>query len=265
MYLRHDASSDSKQDLAVSTLEKAGQPVVRIKVPDTYDVAQEFFRWEIATAIAGSIIGINAFNQPDVEASKIETRKLTSEYEQKGSSCLRRDASIFEGDGVVLLHGRQECRDAEASCGQRRDARGLPQGSSWASESRRLFRATRLHPDDGRLRTHGAGNSPLGSREKESGHVRRIRPPVSALHRASVQGRPELRGCSCRSLATMQRTFRSRSRSIRSACGEGGAGARASFQVLADRDRRALRVHLGADVSSAGLDRLRKAIEQALA
>jgi transaldolase/glucose-6-phosphate isomerase len=52
---------------------------------NTYTLGQEFFRWEIATAVAGSIIGINAFNQPDVEASKIETKKLTSEYESTGS------------------------------------------------------------------------------------------------------------------------------------------------------------------------------------
>ena len=49
-----------------------------------YDLGEEFFRWEIATAVAGSILGINAFNQPDVEASKIATRKLTEQYEQTG-------------------------------------------------------------------------------------------------------------------------------------------------------------------------------------
>ena len=48
-------------------------------------VGQEFFRWEIATAVAGAVIGINPFDQPDVEASKIETRKLTDAYEQTGS------------------------------------------------------------------------------------------------------------------------------------------------------------------------------------
>ena len=73
---------DASQDSAVDALEKAGQPVVRIAVPDIYDLGQEFFRWEIATAVAGSVIGINAFNQPDVEASKIETRKLTEQYEK---------------------------------------------------------------------------------------------------------------------------------------------------------------------------------------
>jgi len=56
--------------------------VVRIGLADTYDLGQEFFRWEIATAVAGSILGIHPFNQPDVEASKIATRNLTSEYEK---------------------------------------------------------------------------------------------------------------------------------------------------------------------------------------
>jgi len=51
-----------------------------------YDIGQEFFRWEIATAVAGSILGINAFNQPDVEASKVVTKSLTSEYEKTGPS-----------------------------------------------------------------------------------------------------------------------------------------------------------------------------------
>src|SRR5207237_4970012 len=76
---------DSAQDEKVATLENSGYPVVRISLNDTYDLGQEFFRWEIATAVAGSIIGINAFNQPDVEASKIETRKLTSEYEKEST------------------------------------------------------------------------------------------------------------------------------------------------------------------------------------
>src|SRR6267378_2625844 len=83
-YLRLESAPDHGQDAAVEALEKAGQPVVRIAVQDPYAIGEEFFRWEIATAVAGSIIGINAFNQPDVEASKIETRKLTSEYEASG-------------------------------------------------------------------------------------------------------------------------------------------------------------------------------------
>src|SRR5580700_2028321 len=99
-YLRLESAPDQSQDVAVAALEKAGHPVVRIAVEDPYAIGEEFFRWEIATAVAGSIIGINAFNQPDVEASKVATRKLTSEYEATGK--LPAEEPFFEGDGVML-------------------------------------------------------------------------------------------------------------------------------------------------------------------
>jgi transaldolase/glucose-6-phosphate isomerase len=101
VYLRFEGGPDSAQDEKIAALENVGQPVVRISMKDLYDVGQEFFRWEIATAVAGSILGINAFNQPDVEASKIETRKLTSEYEKSGS--LPPEMPIFEQTGIKLF------------------------------------------------------------------------------------------------------------------------------------------------------------------
>jgi transaldolase/glucose-6-phosphate isomerase len=90
-----------KSALKNAAIEKAGHPVVRITMADTYDLGAEFFRWEIATAVAGSIIGINPFNQPDVEASKIATRNLTSEYEKTGS--LPAEKPILEDAGVKLF------------------------------------------------------------------------------------------------------------------------------------------------------------------
>ena len=77
-YVRLESAPDAAQDDKVAALERAGHPVVRIAMRDVYDLGQEFFRWEIATAVAGSILGINAFNQPDVEASKTVTRALTT-------------------------------------------------------------------------------------------------------------------------------------------------------------------------------------------
>ncbi|HET8926128.1 MAG TPA: bifunctional transaldolase/phosoglucose isomerase [Candidatus Acidoferrum sp.] len=100
-YLRLASKPNKAQDAAVAALEKAGHPVVRITLPNTYNLGQEFFRWEIATAVAGAIIGINAFNQPDVEASKIETRKLTSQYEATGS--LPPEVPFFEASGIKLF------------------------------------------------------------------------------------------------------------------------------------------------------------------
>jgi transaldolase / glucose-6-phosphate isomerase len=99
-YVRLQTKPNKAQDAAVAALEKAGHPVVRIDVPNTYNLGQEFFRWEIATAVAGSIIGIDAFNQPDVEASKVETRKLTSEYESTGK--LPPETPFFESNGIKL-------------------------------------------------------------------------------------------------------------------------------------------------------------------
>jgi transaldolase / glucose-6-phosphate isomerase len=101
-YLRL-ASKPNKapDDAAVAALEKAGHPVVHILLPNIYNLGQEFFRWEIATAVAGSILGINAFNQPDVEASKIETKKLTSQYEATGS--LPPESPFFEEKGIKLF------------------------------------------------------------------------------------------------------------------------------------------------------------------
>ncbi len=99
-YLRLESDTDKQQSAAVDALAKAGHPVVRIVLSDIYNLGQEFFRWEIATAVAGAIIGINAFNQPDVEASKVETRKLTAEYEETGK--LPSEAQFFTGGSLKL-------------------------------------------------------------------------------------------------------------------------------------------------------------------
>ncbi|HEV8414299.1 MAG TPA: bifunctional transaldolase/phosoglucose isomerase [Bryobacteraceae bacterium] len=85
IYERLESAPDPEQDRAVAALEAAGHPVARLSVPDVYHLGAEFFRWEIATAVAGSIIAVNPFDQPDVEAAKIATKKLTSAFEESGS------------------------------------------------------------------------------------------------------------------------------------------------------------------------------------
>src|SRR5204862_4788410 len=101
VYVRLDGAPDAGQEQAITALEAAGQPTVRIEVADPLDLGQEVFRWEIATAVAGSIMGINPFDQPDVEASKIATRKLTGEYEATGS--LPPETPFFEDEGIRLF------------------------------------------------------------------------------------------------------------------------------------------------------------------
>jgi glucose-6-phosphate isomerase len=104
-YLKIAGKLDPKHEKAVDALEQAGQPVVRFVLDDIYQVAAQFFTWEIATAVAGSILGINAFNQPDVEASKIETKKLTTDYEQTGEL---HEGRPFLKDGDITLFASRE-------------------------------------------------------------------------------------------------------------------------------------------------------------
>jgi transaldolase/glucose-6-phosphate isomerase len=78
------AGDDDDDAAAVDALEAAGHPVVRIEVPRREQLAQEFFRWEIATAAAGAVLEINPFDQPDVEAAKVAARELMAAFERDG-------------------------------------------------------------------------------------------------------------------------------------------------------------------------------------
>ena len=99
-YLELDGQCDPAQRRAVEALERAGHPVARICVKDVWHIGQEFFRWEIAVAVAGAIIGIDPFNQPDVEASKKATRALTDAY--AASHTLPEETPIFRENGLAL-------------------------------------------------------------------------------------------------------------------------------------------------------------------
>jgi transaldolase / glucose-6-phosphate isomerase len=99
-YLELEGQADPSQRQAVAALERAGHPVARISVKDIWHIGQEFFRWEIATAVAGAIIGIDPFDQPDVEASKDKTRALTEEYEKSHS--LPKEEPVFHENGLAL-------------------------------------------------------------------------------------------------------------------------------------------------------------------
>jgi transaldolase/glucose-6-phosphate isomerase len=83
-YLRLAGDGSSEQEAAVLALERAGQPVVRIELDDPRQLGQEFFRWEMATAAAGAVLGLNPFVQPDVESAKVAARTLMERYERSG-------------------------------------------------------------------------------------------------------------------------------------------------------------------------------------
>ena len=109
VYLRVDGFADAAQDEAVRALEREGHPVARITLDKAEDLPQEFFRFEMATAVAGAILGINPFDQPDVEASKVETKKLFSAAEESGA--LPAESPLYE-DATLALYA--DPRNAEA-------------------------------------------------------------------------------------------------------------------------------------------------------
>jgi glucose-6-phosphate isomerase len=101
VYIRYSGTADKTADAAldakVADLAASGHPVIDIAIADLYEIFGQFFTWEVATAVAGSVMGINPFNQPDVESAKIETRALTEEYEKTGKLAVREPVLVDKG------------------------------------------------------------------------------------------------------------------------------------------------------------------------
>jgi len=256
-YLRLETAPDTAQDAKVAVIEKAGHPVVRIAVSDIYSLGQEFFRWEIATAVAGSILGINAFNQPDVEASKIVTKQLTSAYESSGS--LPPEKPILEEAGFKLFTDDKNAADLSHAVGS----------------DHSLKNYLRAH-----LARLGAGDyfALLGYLEMNAEHE-------SLLQGLRMTVRDRKRVATClgfgpRFLHSTGQAYKGGPNSgvfLQITCDDAqdlpvpgqkytfgvvkAAQARGDFQVLADRKRRALRVHLGSDVKT-GLTKLLDLVRQ---
>ena len=258
VYERFTAGPDAGQDGAVDVLEAAGHPVVRIAVEDRYDLGQEFFRWEIATAVAGSVLGIHPFNQPDVEASKIAAKKLTSEYEKTGSLPL--ETPIFESDGIRLY---ADAANTAALASVRKD--------------NTLAGFIRAHL--GRLEP-GDYLALLAYIQMNAEHD-----AVLQKMRLAVRDRKKVATCvgfGPRFLHSTGQAYKGGPNTgvfLQITCDDANdlpvpgqkytfgvvkaAQARGDFEVLAERKRRALRVHLGPDVER-GLQTLAEAVTQAI-
>jgi transaldolase/glucose-6-phosphate isomerase len=255
-YLRLESDPDKKQSAAVDALAKAGHPVVRIVLPDIYSLGQEFFRWEIATAVAGAIIGINAFNQPDVEASKVETRKLTTEYESTGK--LPPESPFFTGDGIKLYADRTNAsvmKDGTTLVGcLKKHLSRIVAGDYFAvlgyitmnEANEEALQAIRLAVRDNKKVATVLGFGPRFLHS--TGQAYKGGPNSGVFVQITCDDAVDLL------VPGQTYTF-----GVVKA-----AQARGDFAVLAGRNRRALRVHLGKDVS-AGLATLTNAANQALA
>jgi len=259
LYIRLEGDSDTKQAAKIEALEKAGHSVVRINVLDKYDLGQEFFRWEIATAVAGSVIGINPFNQPDVEASKVITRELTRQYEETGS--LPGESPILEDQGIRLYADEKYAGKLTIAAGREKS----------------LSAYLRAH-----LNSHSAGDyvALLAYIPMNEANEQKLQAP-----RISIRDRKRSATClgfGPRFLHSTGQAYKGGPNTgifLQITCDDSldvpvpgqkftfgvvkSAQARGDFQVLGKRNRRALRVHLGKDLG-AGLATLESVIKQVL-
>ncbi|MGF6307029.1 transaldolase/glucose-6-phosphate isomerase [Bradyrhizobium sp. i1.8.4] len=256
--LRTERENDAAHEAKLAALEAAGHPVARIVMKSIDHIGQEFFRFEIATAVAGSILGINPFNQPDVEAAKIKTRELTAAFEKTGS--LPVEQPVVSADGVDLYTDTQNAEElrkagangdlnswikAHLSRSGRGDYVALLAYIERDGDTIDAMQTMRLKVRDAK---HLATCAEFGPRFLHStGQAYKGGPDSGVFLQVTTDDRQEL------PVPGQKASF-----GVIKA-----AQARGDFDVLTERGRRALRVHLKGDLTS-GLAALDAAISAAL-
>jgi transaldolase/glucose-6-phosphate isomerase len=257
VYLRLATAPDAAQDAGIAALEAAGAVVVRIDVARPLAIGQEFFRWEIATAVASHVMRLNPFDQPDVEASKIETKALTTAYERDGS--LPAEAPAVSGGGLEIFADPKTVERLAAAADS-----GTPE--AWL----------RAHLASIRAGDYVALLAYVEMHARHAGVLQRIR--------HSIRDRAHVATC----VGFGPRFLHSTGQAYKGGSDKGvflqitaddavdlavpgqkytfgvikAAQARGDIAVLAERGRRVLRVHLGADVA-AGLETLARLVDEA--
>jgi transaldolase/glucose-6-phosphate isomerase len=256
--IRTDGENNAAHDEKLAALEKAGHPVVRIVMKSIDHIGQEFFRFEMATAVAGAILGINPFNQPDVEDAKIKTRELTAAFEKSGA---------LPAEKPVISTAQADLYTDEKNAADLRTAGADGDLGSW-------------------LKAHLARTSAddyvavLAYIERDAAHI-------DSLQRMRLAVRDKRHVATCAEFGP--RFLHSTGQAYKGGPDSGvflqitaddakdlpvpgqkasfgvikAAQARGDFDVLTERGRRALRVHLKGDLK-AGLKMLDTAIQNAL-
>lgn len=85
LFIHLQLEGDGTQDASINALEDAGHPLIRFHLRDLYDLGSQFFLWEMATAFAGARMGINPFDQPNVESAKVLAREMVAAYTKNGT------------------------------------------------------------------------------------------------------------------------------------------------------------------------------------
>ena len=255
VYLRI-AGNHQHEDI-VASLIKAGQPVVTLTIAEVGHLGQEFFRWEMATAVAGAIMGVHPFDQPDVEAAKIQTKAVIAAYEQ--GKPLPQPVALLERDHLRLY--------ADVANAQRLQANGA--GSTVTSVVKALL--AQLQAGDyfallAYLNMNAANVDVLQMIRAQVRDTRRTATclgfgprflhSTGQLYKGGANNGVFLQ-ITCDDISDIAVPGRAYSFGVVKA-----AQASGDMAVLNERGRRVLRVHLGADVL-VGLNKLRAAFDAA--
>jgi transaldolase / glucose-6-phosphate isomerase len=259
VYLRLDQAFEASQDAAVAALRESGQPVVRIAIADLLDIGQEFFRWQVAVAVAGSILGVDPFDQPDVEASKLATRSLFETY--SATHALPPEAPFHREAEIALFADDRNRRELEQGAGNDRSLIGFLRAHVRRLQPRDYF-AILAYVEDEVTHTDELQQIRIVVRNARQvatslGFGPRFLHSTGQLHKGGPNTGVYLQ-ITCDDARDVAVPDHGTSFGVVKA-----AEASGDLHVLDERGRRTLRVHLGLDVR-AGLSTLRAAMERAL-
>tara|TARA_B100000315_G_scaffold260410_1_gene321540 strand:- start:3306 stop:4985 length:1680 start_codon:yes stop_codon:yes gene_type:complete len=259
IYITLATEKNAPQDASINKLHDAGHPVVHIPLTNRYELGSEMFRWEIATAVTGAILNINPFNQPDVEASKIASLSLTTEYEKTGS--LPPEIPRLEEAGIQIFSDDRNAKSLNNIMENDKTLLGyLKAHLSTLREGDYFALLAYIHKTE----TH---HIPLDTIRHLVRNTKKVATCLEYgprfLHSTGqlYKGGPNsgvFVQITCDDAADIQIPGRAYTFGVVKA-----AQARGDFQVLSERGRRALRLHLGTNVP-AGLSILQQTIKEAL-
>lgn len=263
LFVSFEVAGDEQGDAlrSLAQLEAAGHAVVHVPLRDPYDLGAEFFRLEVATAVAGEVLNIHPFDQPDVEASKIATKALTSAYEKSGS--LPAESPFWSDD---VFKGFADPRNSE----ELMKAASGGKAASLVALLRAHFARLKAGDYAGFLAYVDMTPTHESLLEELRHSVRDARRVATCLgfgprflHSTgqAYKGGPN-RGVFLQITADDVRDLQVPGAKYTFGIVK-SAQARGDFEVLAERGRRALRIHLGSDVAT-GLARLRDAVKESL-
>lgn len=249
---------DSSAPPHLERLQDAGHPVLPFALSDLYDLGAMFFLWEMATAVLGSILGVNPFDQPDVEASKAKTRALARAYEETGT--LPKPEEILREGELLLFADAGNRRELEARARERSLSAYLRAHLERVREGEYFALLAYL----GRNRAHEERLQAIRHRVRDARRVAtslgfgpRFLHSTGQLHKGGPNTGVFLHvighDAEDRAIPGRPYTFGLIKR----------AQAYGDFAVLAERGRRQLGVEIEGDVE-AGLSRLQAAIARAL-